>query len=143
LRLFQSRLPRSCWDLHQDNLNKSRQSRLFETINIIWDLSRLFKIYWDISTLSRLFEGLQVQKSWQIEKSWSRKKTISSHYQSRSRQTVKIDKKFHVWIDFLISIKAFGTGRWWWDKIKTYWSRSGFSRLSAQAFQNQRDQDKS
>jgi hypothetical protein len=27
------------------------------------DLSRVFEIYQDISTLSRLFEGLQVQKS--------------------------------------------------------------------------------
>jgi hypothetical protein len=43
------------------------------------DKSRLFEIYRDISTLSRLFEIIQVQKSWQIEKSRSRKMIESTN----------------------------------------------------------------
>ncbi len=56
----------------------SRLSRLSRLIKIVetnqdcQNLLRFVKIYQDISTLSRLFQGLQVQKSWQFEKSWSR-----------------------------------------------------------------------
>jgi hypothetical protein len=87
-------------------------------------LSRLFKIYRDISTLSRLFEVLQDQKSRQIEKSRSRNVIKLTNSRSRSRQTVKICKKCHVSTDFSISIETFGTGRWCRDKIEISWSRS-------------------
>jgi len=88
-----------------------------------WDLSRLFKIYQDILTLSRLFEGLQAQKSWQIEKSRLRK--VIKLTNSRSRQTVEICQKVQVLTDFSISIETFGTGRWCRDKIEISrsWSR--------------------
>ncbi len=83
-----------------------------------WDLLWLFEIYWDILTLSRLFEGLQAQKSWHIEKSWLRNMIKLINSQLRSRQTVNICQKFQVSADFSILIETFVTGRWFWDQIK-------------------------
>ncbi len=91
------------------------------------DLSRLFEIYRDISTLLRLFEVLQAQKSWQIEISWSRNVIKLTNSRSRSRHTVEICQKLQISTDFSISIKTFGTGRCR-DKIKISQSRS--SRLT-------------
>ena len=86
---------------------------------------RLFETYQDISSLSRLFEGLQVHKSWQIEKSWSRNVIKLTNSWLRSRQTVEICQKCHVSTDFLILIETFGTGKWCRDKIEISqsWSR--------------------
>ncbi len=67
--------------------------KIVETVKTNWDFqecSRLFKINQEMVTLSRLFEGLQVQKSGQIEKSQSRKMLKSTISWSRSRQSVKI-----------------------------------------------------
>ncbi len=55
-----------------------------------WDLLRLFKIYQNILILSRLFEVLHHQKSWQIEKSRSRNRIKLTNSWLRLRQTVKI-----------------------------------------------------
>ncbi len=52
-----------------------------KTLRDFQDLLTLFEIYRDILPLSRLFEGLQVQKSWQIKKSWSRKMIKSANSQ--------------------------------------------------------------
>ncbi len=102
-------------------------SRQIKTVEI-------FEIYQDISTLSRLFEVLQDQKSSQIEKSRSRNVIKLTNSRSRLRQTVKICQKCHVLTDFSVSVKTFGTGRWCRDKIEISQSRS--SRLT---FWNCRD----
>ncbi len=86
IKTFQLRL--SC-DFHQDCQDKFRLSRFSRFVETLWDFQ-------DISTLLRLFEVLQVWKSWQIEKSESRnmKKLINSWW--RSRQTDKICQKFQI-----------------------------------------------
>jgi hypothetical protein len=79
------------WDFHWhcwDCWDKSTFVKTFQ------DFTGLFEIYRDISTLSRLFEGLQAQKSQQIEKSWSGWMIKSTYSWSRSRQTVKIYQNF-------------------------------------------------
>jgi len=115
IETFQSRL--SCVKIFIETVKINWDCQDF------WDLSRLFEIYHDISTLSRLFEVRQAQKSWQIEKSWSRNMIKLTNSRSRSRQTVKICQKFHVSADFSISIETFETGRWCQDKIEISWSR--------------------
>jgi hypothetical protein len=63
---------------------------IFEICWDFWDLLRLFKVYQNISILSRLFEVLHHQKSWQIEKSRSRNRIKLTNFWLRLRQTVKI-----------------------------------------------------
>ncbi len=137
---------RSCQNLHRNYLNKLR---LFKTIKIIQDLSRLFKIYWDISTLSRLLEGLQVQKSQQTEKSRSR------------NMSIKIETNCQAWPK-ISGLNGFLNLNWdfwnWkmvlrqnWDfsiSIETSWlSRQAFLKLSRfsqslrQAFWNCQNRD--
>ncbi len=111
IETFQSRL--GCVEINRDCQD-------------FWDLLILFDIYWEISTLSRLFEVLQDQKSWQIEKSCLRNVIKLTNSPSRSRQTVKICQKCHVSTNFSISIKTFGTGRWCRDKIEISQSRSRY-----------------
>jgi hypothetical protein len=82
----------------------SRQIKTVEIFEICRDFSRFVEIYRDISTLSRLFEVLQDQKSRQIEKSQSRNVIKLTNSRSRTRQTVKICQKCHVSTDFSISI---------------------------------------
>ncbi len=60
--------------------------------------NRLFKMYQDTSTLLRLFEVLQDQKSQQIEKSRSRNGIKLTNSWSRLRQTVEVCQKCHVMI---------------------------------------------
>ena len=67
------------WDFYPDCWECQDKSRQIE----------IFKIYWDISALSRLFEGLQAQKSQQIERTWSRKMIKSTNSWSRLRQTAR------------------------------------------------------
>ena len=107
--------------INRDNRDFLRQSRLIEIIKI---LSRFIEISWHYQDF---FEWLQVQKSWLIEKSQSRKMTKSTHSWSRFRQTVEIDQKIYVSMDFLISIETFRTDRWCRDKIEiSRLSRSNF-----------------
>ncbi len=63
------KLSLSSWDLHWDNVNKSRQLSLFDTIEINQDYPDFVKIYRDILTLSRLFwgsSGSKIWKNWEI-----------------------------------------------------------------------------
>ncbi len=113
IETFQSRL--GCFKIFIETV---------EIFKIFWDLLRLFEIYRDILTLSRPFEVLHHQKSWQIEKSQSRNRIKLTNSRSRSRKTVKICPKCHVSTYFLISIETFETGRWCRDKIEISWSRS-------------------
>jgi hypothetical protein len=117
IKTFQSRL--GCVEINRDCQD-------------FWDLLRLFEIYWEISTLWRLFEVLQDQKSRQIEKSCLRNVIKLTNSRLRSRQTVKICQKCHVLTDFSISIETFGTRRWCRDKIE-------ISRLSRLTFRKCRD----
>jgi hypothetical protein len=123
--------------INQDNWVFLIQSRLIKIIQI---LSRFIEISWHYQDF---FEGLQVQKSGKIEKSWLRKMTKLTHSWWRSRQTVKIDQKFHVLIDFLISIETFGTETWCWYKIETSrLSRSNFWKCPDWDSWSRHDRDK-
>ncbi len=106
--------------INRDNQDFLRQSRLLRFCQELLRYLNIIKTFW----------GIQVQKSRQIEKSSSGKLIKSTHFWSRSRQTIKIYQKFHVSMDFLISIETFGTGRWCLNKIKT--SRSGMRSLDCQ-----------
>ena len=73
----------------------------------------------------------QAQKSGQIEKSRLRRMIKSTNSRLGLRQTIKINQKFHVSMDFSISIETFATGRWCQDKIETSLSlRQAFWNLS-------------
>jgi len=110
IKIFQSRF--IFVEIFIEIVETNRDCRYFQ------DLSRLFEIYRDISTLLRLFEVLQDQKSRQVEKSRSRNVIKLTNSLSRSRLTVEICQKCHISTDFSILIETFGTGRWRRDKIE-------------------------
>jgi hypothetical protein len=127
-----------CWDHHFQVLRLSISSRStfffsvkifkikifrsrFIFVEIFIEIFETDRDCQDFRDLSRLFEVLKDQISWQMEKSRLRNVIKLTNSRSRSRQTVEICQKYHVSTDF--SIETFGTGRWCQGKIEISQSR--------------------